>query len=370
MLSTTHRFHLSNRNAAAYGRSGRHLGINLSGPDTIPLSPQEENEAFIDFNRLNADYFKALVRNDRAIEILLARVEWALANPNAFRSIVVVPSACSIGKLRAVALANSATARKLIELNQRDFRALTSKSCRREALRSKLFDTPEQYQRRLCRDISRRRGKIARLIGEIPLQREEIDKAMRCMEQLGAEFKSAIEKNDRRSVIKLTLEARQSAGSFKRYLEQLKNAADLANEKRNYIISKNLKLLAKVASNHGTAQHDADSNFSDGYSALSRSVDLFDNTRGVKFSTYSVQAMSRAIFNQRASGSIIKHPTHVAYFNKQAQDLLDATTQEHGRSLSQEESFAAINDRFQGKKSDLSFGVLKKPIVSIDIQIR
>jgi RNA polymerase sigma factor (sigma-70 family) len=370
MLSTKHRFHLLNRNEAAHGPSGRAVGINLSGPDTVPLSPQEEHEAFIDFNRLNADYVKALVRNDRAVEILLTRVEWALANPNTFRSIVVVPSSGFMGKLKALALANSATARELLKLNQRDFRALTSKSCCREALRSKLFDTPEQYQRRLCRDISRRRGKIARLIGEIPLQREEIDKAMRRMEQLGAEFKSAIEKKDRRNVIKLTLVVRRSATPFKRYLEQLKNAAELANEKRNYIISRNLKLLAKVASAYGTTQYDADSNFSDGYSALSRSVERFDYTRGAKFSTYSVQAVSRAIFNQRASGSIIKHPSHVAHFNKQAQDLLDATTQEYGRNLSQEESLTAIYNQFKGKKSELLLRVLKKPPVSIDIRIK
>ena len=81
-------------------------------------------------------------------------------------------------------------------------------------------------------------------------------------------------------------------------LRRIRRRLQASREIRNYIVSCNLRLLVSVAGAASQRPGDLDDLVSEGQLALIRAAELFDFTRGLRFSTYATWAirntMSRA----------------------------------------------------------------------------
>lgn len=81
--------------------------------------------------------------------------------------------------------------------------------------------------------------------------------------------------------------------------EELQAVRDGIERTRNQIIESNLRLVVSLAKRYAdSAPNDLDDLIGTGNASLLRSVDLFDFRRGLRFSTYAFQAISRSILTQ------------------------------------------------------------------------
>jgi len=91
-----------------------------------------------------------------------------------------------------------------------------------------------------------------------------------------------------------------------------------AAEVKNTVISSNLRLVVRFAKRHLTIRQDLFELISEGNMALLRAVDLFDFTRGYKFSTYASWAIIRQL-----AGSTSKSRRHQTRFRTGQDELCE-----------------------------------------------
>ncbi len=107
-------------------------------------------------------------------------------------------------------------------------------------------------------------------------------------------------------------EIEQSPSHFKRYVKSLLTALDSLEEKKNWFVSCNLRLVVSIAKKYINKGLDINDLIQEGNMGLLRAVEKFNPAKGFKFSTYATwwirQAITRAIADQSRT---IRIPVHV-----------------------------------------------------------
>ena len=106
-------------------------------------------------------------------------------------------------------------------------------------------------------------------------------------------------------------------------LDAIEDLLEQAGEVKNTIVRANLRLVVRFAKRHLSARQDMFELVSEGNVALLRSVDLFDFTRGFKFSTYASWAVIRQL-----AGACSKHQRQEARFQTGQDELCEVLTAE------------------------------------------
>lgn len=106
-------------------------------------------------------------------------------------------------------------------------------------------------------------------------------------------------------------------------LDRLELLLAKAGEVKNLIVQANLRLVVRFAKRYQTPQYDLFELISEGNMALLRAVDLFDFTRGFKFSTYASWAIIRQL-----TGSSAKAQQRLARFQTGQDEWCEVLTAE------------------------------------------
>lgn len=96
---------------------------------------------------------------------------------------------------------------------------------------------------------------------------------------------------------------RGDRGSIRRIRRRLQSARQV----RNYIVSCNLRLLVSVAGAAVQRPGELDDLVSEGQLALIRAVELFDYTRGLRFSTYATWAIRNTLARSQQKNARYRH---------------------------------------------------------------
>ncbi|HYO26055.1 MAG TPA: sigma-70 family RNA polymerase sigma factor [Lacipirellulaceae bacterium] len=235
---------------------------------------------------------------------------------------------------------NLTTARRLLALNQTDYRIAVDRKA------------PPSEKRAAWRRLIVRRNKIVRLIEELNLriqrlmpvmgQLHEIAERMVSLKQQLADAQGVSHRgnehelrNELEYLMRITLETPHTLRRLVNRTLHRKGAYDAA--KRD-LSAANLRLVVSIAKryrNRGMSFLDL---IQEGNTGLMRAVDKFEHARGFKFSTYATwwirQAITRAIADQSRT---IRLPVHMIDTMSKIRAVTTDFVQEFGREPNPEE---------------------------------
>ncbi len=113
---------------------------------------------------------------------------------------------------------------------------------------------------------------------------------------------------------------------------------------RDCIVLQYTNLVESIARRFAGACEPLEDLVQEGYIGLITSVDLYDPTKGVKFSTYATHFVIGQIKHYlRDKGKIIKEPAWLQELNQRMTRVIESLSQKHGRSPTEKE-IAAVMD--------------------------
>lgn len=236
--------------------------------------------------------------------------------------------------------ANLATVRKLIELNQADWKAINegrpSATLRKEA-RARM----KQRRRRavtLLEECALRTSRITpmmRKLQSIVTKMESIESEIRERGKLLPAEEVAALKEELRGMIDLVQEA---PADLRRRIDDTRRVFGEYEEAKRRLSGGNLRLVVSIAKkyrNRGLSFLDI---IQEGNTGLMRAVDKYEYRRGYKFSTYATwwirQAITRAIADHART---IRIPVHMIETMSRLRNISKQLTQDLGREPSIEE---------------------------------
>ncbi|MCG3125259.1 MAG: RNA polymerase sigma factor SigA [Phycisphaerae bacterium] len=236
--------------------------------------------------------------------------------------------------------ANLATVRKLIELNQGDWKTL-HEGRPNAALRKEVRGRMNQRRRRavtLLEECALRTSRITpmmRKLTSIVLKMEAIDADVReRVKDLPADELAAM-KEELNGLIDLVMEY---PGDLRRRADDTRRVFGEYEEAKRRLSGGNLRLVVSIAKkyrNRGLGFLDI---IQEGNTGLMRAVDKYEYRRGYKFSTYATwwirQAITRAIADHART---IRIPVHMIETMSRLRNISKVLTQELGREPTIEE---------------------------------
>jgi RNA polymerase primary sigma factor len=235
---------------------------------------------------------------------------------------------------------NLDTARRLLEMNQSDFRIAVNRA------------TAPAEKQAAWRRLIVRRNKVVRLIEELNLRIQRLtpimgqlheiaDRMISIKEQLGHPTALGVRTNEKdlraelRYLMRITLETPHTLRRLVNRTLHRKSAYDAAKRE---LSAANLRLVVSIAKryrNRGMSFLDL---IQEGNTGLMRAVDKFEHARGFKFSTYATwwirQAITRAIADQSRT---IRLPVHMIDTMSKIRSVTTDFVQAFGREPSPEE---------------------------------
>jgi len=258
----------------------------------------------------------------------------------------------------------------LLAQNRKDFAFATE---RRQPLPSRLA---------AWRRIRTRRGKAIDMLKKVVLRRKHLLPVLRDLNMLSRKLddleKELSEKNkgtrngenkaeSREELQRLMRFALDTPSSLRRRLRQIHDLQQEHESARSDLSVGNLRLVVSVAKryrNRGLSFLDL---IQEGNAGLMRAVDLFDHTRGLKFSTYATwwirQAISRALADQ---SRLIRLPAHMIERMGRVHAAAGHLRQQRGSQPSVEETAGEAG--VSVREARFLMGIDRKPL-SLDLPI-
>jgi len=236
---------------------------------------------------------------------------------------------------------NVETIQKMLDQNQRDFRAAQSKDISREKRLA------------LLREIRRRRRKAVKLLEEVSIRTRKVQHLMEQLAeraQLSARLRREIQRagskrantrkvrQARETLERIQNEVVEDLDMLQRRVQAVRERFEAYEDAKRRLSAGNLRLVVSIAKkyrNRGMSFLDL---IQEGNTGLMRAVDKYEYKRGYKFSTYATwwirQAITRSIADQART---IRIPVHMIETMSKLRNISKSLVQELGREPTIEE---------------------------------